>query len=287
MAKTINDIYLELLARFKEADSPQPALEAKELTAYACHADKTKFAEWGHGFVDDATDTLAHSLCTRCLEGEPLAYILGEWDFYGITLEINSSVLIPRPDTERVAELAIERANDLFNPRVLDLCCGSGCIGLAIASKVDDARVTAIDLSDDAISLSQKNAEKLSLQNRYAATKANVLHAPSQTFGHFDIIVSNPPYVTAEEMKTLDHSVAGFEPYEALYGGDDGLDFYRAICDKWASLLVPSGLLIFECGYRQAREVAAILDEHHFAGIGIRDDLSGIPRIVFGYSIGE
>lgn len=287
MAKTINEVYIELLNRFKAADSPQPALEARELTAKACGADKNKTADWGHTFVDDATDKLAHSLCTRCLEGEPIAYLLGEWDFYGLTLDVNSSVLVPRPDTERLTELAIERANDLFNPRILDLCCGSGCIGLAIAHKVDDAKVTAIDFSDDAVSLSQKNAQKLSLEKRYHAAKADVLQAPAQTYGSFDIIVSNPPYITAAEMKELDRSVAAYEPAEALYGGDDGLDFYRAICEKWASLLVPQGLLIFECGHRQAREVASILDEHRFAGIGIRDDLNGIPRIVFGYSIGE
>ena len=140
MTKTINDVYMELFKRLKEADDPQPSLSAREITAYACKADKNKTADWGHVYLDDATVDYAHLLCDRCLDGEPLAYILGEWDFYGLTFQIDRSVLIPRSDTERLCELVIGQARQRVSPRILDLCCGSGCIGIAAAHEVEDAR---------------------------------------------------------------------------------------------------------------------------------------------------
>ena len=140
MTKTINDVYMQLYKRFRDADDPQPSLAARELTAYACRVDKDKTAEWGHTYLDDATVDYAHLLCDRCLYGEPLAYILGEWDFYGLTFQVDKNVLIPRADTERLCELVIGRARDKVSPRILDLCCGSGCIGIAAAHEVEDAR---------------------------------------------------------------------------------------------------------------------------------------------------
>ena len=283
MTKTINDVYMQLYHRFKAADDPQPSLSARELTACACRVDKDRTAEWGHIYLDDATVDYAHLLCDRCLDGEPLAYILGEWDFYGLTFRVDRSVLIPRADTERLCELVIERAQQKVSPRILDLCCGSGCIGIAAAHTVGDARVAAIDNSEGALRITRENARRLGVQNRLVAVYANVLEAPPNSMGQFDIMVSNPPYVTRTEMHELDRSVYSYEPHEALYGGADGLDFYRAICQRWSGLLVPGGVLLFECGWQQATQVAAIMDEHGFAGIGITEDLAGVPRIVFGY----
>ena len=282
MTKTINDVYMQLYKRFRDADDPQPSLAARELTAYACRVDKDKTAEWGHTYLDDATVDYAHLLCDRCLYGEPLAYILGEWDFYGLTFQVDKSVLIPRADTERLCELVIGRARDKVSPRILDLCCGSGCIGIAAAHEVEDARVTAVDFLDGALRVTRENARRLGVQARFVALKADVLEDPPGGMGEYDILVSNPPYVTRQEMQELDRSVSEFEPHEALYGGPDGLDFYRAICAKWSSLLVPGGMALFECGWQQAADVAAIMEETHYTGVGITEDLSGVPRIVFG-----
>ena len=282
MTKTINDVYMQLYKRFRDADDPQPSLAARELTAYACRVDKDKTAEWGHTYLDDATVDYAHLLCDRCLYGEPLAYILGEWDFYGLTFQVDKSVLIPRADTERLCELVIGRARDKVSPRILDLCCGSGCIGIAAAHEVEDARVTAVDFSYGALRVTRENARRLGVQARFVALKADVLEDPPGGMGEYDILVSNPPYVTRQEMQELDRSVSEFEPHEALYGGPDGLDFYRAICAKWSSLLVPGGMALFECGWQQAADVAAIMEETHYTGVGITEDLSGVPRIVFG-----
>ena len=282
MTKTINDVYMQLYKRFRDADDPQPSLAARELTAYACRVDKDRTAEWGHTYLDDATVDYAHLLCDRCLYGEPLAYILGEWDFYGLTFQVDKNVLIPRADTERLCELVIGRARDKVSPRILDLCCGSGCIGIAAAHEVEDARVTAVDFSDGALRVTRENARRLGVQARFVALKADVLEDPPGGMGEYDILVSNPPYVTRQEMQELDRNVSEFEPHEALYGGPDGLDFYRAICAKWSSLLVPGGMALFECGWQQAADVAAIMEETHYTGVGITEDLSGVPRIVFG-----
>ena len=282
MTKTINDVYMQLYKRFRDAGEPQPSLAARELTAYACRVDRSHTAEWGHVYLDDATVDYAHLLCDRCLDGEPLAYILGEWDFYGLTFAVDRSVLIPRADTERLCELAIERARTRVSPRILDLCCGSGCIGIAAAHEVEDARVTAVDNADGALRLTRENARRHGVQGRLTAVKADVLDLPPAEIGEFDILVSNPPYVTRAEMEQLEPSVAAYEPHEALYGGPDGLDFYRAICAGWGSLLVPRGVILFECGWRQAQDVAAILEENGFAGIRIEEDLAGVQRVVLG-----
>lgn len=284
MTKTINDVYMQLYKRFKAADDPQPSLAARELTAYACKADKNRTAEWGHVYLDDATVDYANLLCDRCLDGEPLAYILGEWDFYGLTFQVDKSVLIPRADTERLCELTIEWARDKVSPRILDLCCGTGCIGIAAAHEVEDARVTAVDNSDGALRITRENARRLGVQGRILVRKADVLNAPPDGMGEYDILVSNPPYITRAEMRELDKSVSHYEPHEALYGGVDGLDFYRAICAKWAGLLVPGGIALFECGWQQSMDVAAVLEENGFTDIGITEDLAGVPRVVYGFS---
>lgn len=174
MTKTINDVYMELFRRFKEADDPQPSLAARELTAYACKADKDHTADWGHVYLDDATVDYAHLLCDRCLDGEPLAYLLGEWDFYGLTFQVDKNVLIPRSDTERLCELVIEQAQKKVSPRILDLCCGSGCIGIAAAYHVDDAHVAAVDNSEGALRVTRENARRLGVQSRFVAVNADV-----------------------------------------------------------------------------------------------------------------
>ena len=157
VAKTINDVYLQLFHRLRDGGDPQPSMTARELTAVACHADRAHTAAWAHSYLDNATVDYANILCDRVLGGEPLAYILGEWDFYGLTFRVDKSVLIPRADTEKLCELTIQQAKPRISPRILDLCCGSGCIGIAAAHEVEDARVLAVDLSDGALRLTREH----------------------------------------------------------------------------------------------------------------------------------
>lgn len=206
-----------------------------------------------------------HEMVERRLQGEPLAYVLGQWEFYGLTLTVTPDVLIPRDDTEAVCAMAIDQTRLLKkNPRVLDLCTGTGCIGLAVASKVKDARVTLGDISPEAIRVAKRNIQRNHLSGRVSVVQLDVREQPPKFLGIYDLIVSNPPYVTAEQMEELDPSVKDFEPRLALYGGWDGLDFYRAIVQNYTPLLRPGGYLCFEFGMGQEAEVCHILMEQGY-----------------------
>ena len=196
----------------------------------------------------------------RILGGEPLAYVLGMWEFYGMELYVDKDVLIPRDDTCALAETAIKKALFLNqDPRILDLCTGSGCVGLAIANRVKDARVTLADISREALAVAKKNVTAHKLSGHVTCVQVDALKAPPAFLGQFDMIVSNPPYITTREMEELDDSVRNFEPHLALWGGEDGLDFYRAIADNYRACLKPGGYLAFEFGDGQGDDVCAIL----------------------------
>lgn len=217
----------------------------------------------------------------RVLTGEPLAYVLGEWDFYGMTLEVNENVLIPRDDTCAVTALAISQALFLdAAPRILDLCTGSGCIGLAIANRVKDARVTLADFSRDALAVAKNNIKNQKLTGRVSCVHVNALEAAPAFLGSFDLIVSNPPYITTAEMEQLDASVKNFEPHMALHGGEDGLDFYRAIAGNYQTALKPGGYLCFEFGMGQGDDVCAILENNGYKILDRTKDYNGVERAV-------
>ena len=188
-----------------------------------------------------ATDEVVRSVrkgLDRLLAGEPLAYVLGEWEFYGLNLIVTPDVLIPRDDTVAVAQLAISQGLFLDkDPRILDLCCGSGCIGLAVAARVKDAKVTLADLSQKALNVAKQNTALNHLTGRVRCLQADATKPAPAFLGKFDMIVSNPPYITGQEMKELPGSVADYEPHMALYGGEDGLDFYRAIAENYTPAL--------------------------------------------------
>lgn len=217
----------------------------------------------------------------RVLSGEPLAYVLGEWDFYGLKLQVDSNVLIPRDDTCAVTELAIKQARTFSGaPRILDLCTGSGCIGLAIAKNVPNGRVTLADVSKNALAVARKNTTANGLLSRVSCVTADAMTGPDKFLGKFDLIVSNPPYITAQEMEELPHSVKAFEPHMALYGGEDGLDFYRAIADRYRDALKPGGYLCFEFGMGQGDAVCQILELNGYTILERTKDYNQIERAV-------
>lgn len=217
----------------------------------------------------------------RLISGEPLPYVMGEWEFYGLPMVVTPDVLIPRDDTCAVTELAIKKALFLEeSPRILDLCCGSGCIGLAIASRVKDAKVTLADMSMKALAVAKKNCSLNKLTGRVRCVQANALEQPPAFLGKFDLIVSNPPYITGSEMEQLPHSVIDFEPRMALFGGDDGLDFYHAIASQYAEALKPGGYLCFEFGMGQGDDVCAILEENGYTILERTRDYNDRERAV-------
>ncbi len=221
-------------------------------------------------------------MTTRRKSGEPLQYILGEWEFYGMRLFVGEGVLIPRPDTEALADTVLAHAKTLTAPRIADLCSGSGCLALALEANLPHAQVYAVEKSADALCYLQKNAA-------YHKSRVQIFHADvlspetAQKFHDLDIIVSNPPYLTAQEMRELQTEVRR-EPEMALYGvTEDGLHFYREITRLWRSCLKAGGLLAYEVGDGQAEQVGAILCEHGFADVRILCDLAKNPRVVQGF----
>ncbi len=217
----------------------------------------------------------------RLVNQEPIAYILGQWEFYGLPLRVSPKVLIPRDDTCAVAELAIQQALFLKeDPRILDLCCGSGCIGLAIASRVRDAKVTLADMSMDALSVAKENVALHKLSGRVRCIRADALAPAAPFLGKYDLIVSNPPYITEADMLTLPESVREYEPHMALCGGEDGLDFYRSIAKNYAPALKPGGYLCFEFGAEQGDDVCRILEENGYTILERTRDYNDRERAV-------
>lgn len=266
MVKTYGDLYIRTRDRLTLTETPETAGPmARDLVSTLSGMTQEAFlAERGKPVSEELTARVDMAV-DRYLAGEPLPYVLGEWTFYGLDLYVSPDVLIPRDDTCAVAELAIHRGLFLDqNPRILDLCCGSGCIGLAIASRLKDARVTLADLSGPALSVARKNIQRNHMGGRVSCVQVDAMEAPPAFLGKFDMIVSNPPYVTASEMEELPDSVKKYEPHMALFGGTDGLNFYRAITKNFRDLLKPGGFLCYEFGMGQGDAVCAILEENGF-----------------------
>ena len=287
MAITYNDLTLDIRRRLRQAGIEAATLEARELVCFAAGKDKARLLRDGALYASPEVEEAAWALARRRLAGEPVAYLIGEWEFYGLPLDISESVLIPRPDTETLAEAAIDWLAQQDGPRVLDLCAGSGCLGLAIASQVKDARVVLGELSDGALRICRQNIRRNGLTGRVTAMQLDALHPPLQRLGDFDCIVSNPPYIPHGDIPGLDHSVKDYEPHLALDGGEDGLDFYRAISEKWKAALAPGGRLYFEVGIGQADAVLRIMRAQGFGDIQVVKDHNDIPRVVFGTLCGE
>ncbi len=210
-------------------------------------------------------------------EGMPVQYIIGKWWFYKGEFFVGEGVLIPRQDTETLVETAAELLKGKDAPTVCDLCAGSGCIAISIAEDFKTAKVTAVEKFDAAYSYLLKNIDHNKAVN-VTPVQADVTES---AFGSFDLIVSNPPYITAEDMKDLSVEVRR-EPETALYGGEDGLYFYRKITGLWKSALKEEGVLAFEVGIGESEAVAEILRYNGFKNITVKNDLGGIPRVVFG-----
>lgn len=214
----------------------------------------------------------------RLENGEPLQYLLGEWEFYGLPLAVGPGVLIPRADTETIVETCLLALAPVPDPAIWDLCSGSGAIALALASRRPDARILAAELSEEALPYLRQNIAALA-PDQVTAVQTDVLTQLPD--GLCDLIVSNPPYITGADMQTLSPQVRR-EPELALYGGEDGLRFYRQLTHSCYDHLRPGGWLIFEIGYDQGESVPAMLRQRGFDQVFCRNDLAGVPRCAGG-----
>ena len=282
MAITYNNLYLDIRQQLRKSGIDAATLEARELVCFGTGKSREQLQRDGGLYASPELESQVRSLVDRHLAGEPVAYLIGEWEFYGLPLDISRDVLIPRPDTEVLAGQAIEYIQTLGECRVLDLCAGSGCIGLAVASQAPQARVVLGEYSDAALKICRQNIRRNGLTGRVVPMQADAREKPERALGEFQCIVSNPPYIPRADLETLDASVKDYEPHLALDGGEDGLDFYQTISGKWKEALAPGGRLYFEVGIGQADTVLRIMRAQGFGDIQIVKDLHDIPRVVFG-----
>ena len=282
MATTYNDLYMDVRRKLRSAGIEGATLEARELVCFASGKDRTALSRDGRLYAGREAEARTWQLVERRLCGEPVAYLIGEWEFYGLPLDISESVLIPRVDTEVLAEQAISWLQTQPNSRVLDLCAGSGCVGLAIAKYVADCRVVLGELSEGALRICRQNVRRNGLNARVIPYQVDAREKPPLPLGEFDCIVCNPPYIPDADVAALDRSVRDYEPHMALCGGEDGLDFYREICLKWRDALHIGSRLYFEVGIGQADSVLRIMRRAGFGDIQVVADTGAIPRVVFG-----
>ncbi len=282
MAITYNDLYLDVRRQLRESGVEAATLEARELVCFGTGKSREELQRDSRLYASPEREAQVRRLVERRMAGEPVAYLIGEWEFYGLPLDISRDVLIPRADTEVLAEQAIAYIQTLGECRVLDLCAGSGCVGLAIASQVPRARVILGELNDSALKICRQNIRRSGLAGRVTPLQADAREKPPRSLGEFQCIVSNPPYIPTGDIPGLDPSVRDYEPHLALDGGADGLDFYRSISGYWKEALAPGGRLCFEVGIGQADAVLRLMRGQGFGDLQVIKDHGGIPRVVLG-----
>ena len=276
-------MYLEARKMLREEGIEAFNLEARLILEAASEKTRERWFKDMQLYVTDGFEEKVGRMLRRRIEGEPVAYITGEWEFYGLPMSVSEDVLIPRVDTEVLVDAAVEMISGRESgTRVLDLCSGSGCIGIAISSKVPGSRVVLVDNSIKALRVSRANILKNNMTRNITCVEADVMEMPPMLLGSFDVIVCNPPYIPSGDIKRLDKSVRNFEPVHALDGGISGLDFFRIISSKWKSVLNHDGKLLFECGIGQSQSVSEILAENGFTDIKVFKDSLDIERVVTG-----
>lgn len=267
-----------LLSERESGDSP---MEAAMLFQKAFGLDRGALAVRGEErpCAEKAGEFL--SLLEKRLEGEPLQYLLGEWEFLGLPFFVGPGVLIPRPETELLAEAALAAAEGLSSPSILDLCSGSGCVPIALGHFRPDAGVWGVELSEKALEYFRRNLERSGLRN-VAAVPGDVFALPEEiTKRRYQLITANPPYIRRDALRSLQKEVQR-EPRMALDGGEDGLDFYRRLPEICCDLLAPGGVLLLEIGEEQGAAVCTLMTSAGYREVAVKKDLSGLDRLVLG-----
>lgn len=284
MPKTYNDLYITARRALRDAGIEAYSLEARLIIAHASGKTMEKLLQNMQFYTSAEVEDEVSRLTERRLRGEPVAYLTNSWEFYGLPMEVTPDVLIPRTDTETLVDVALSLLRGRkMDARILDLCCGSGCIGCAMALNLPASRVVMLDISDKALRVARHNVNQLGLGSRVLCTDADARKAPPMLVGSFDALLCNPPYIPSGDILMLDPSVRDYEPIWALDGGEDGLDFYRDILKYWKSVLRPGGILLFEVGIGQSEAVQALMRAAGFLDIGVHPDSRGIERVISGH----
>ena len=219
------------------------------------------------------------------LNGRPIAYIVGNREFMGLDFYVKEGVLIPRPDTEVLVEEIIELCKGRDEVSILDIGTGSGAITVSLAKYIQNSKITSFDISEIPLEVGKKNAISNEVDHKINFVKSDLFSAIKDKDIKFDVIVSNPPYIPKRDMNTLHTQVKDYEPYNALEGGEDGLDFYRDITEQSNMYLKENGILAYEVGHDQAMDVSVIMNEYGYSKIYTKKDIQGIDRVVIGFKL--
>lgn len=276
--KNLYSVYREAIKSLSEAGCDSPEFDAQQLVSFCLGMNKTQLLLNSGNPVEEGKLLFFEDCVKRRCNHEPLQYIIGMWDFHRFTFKVGEGVLIPRPETELLVEFAADKIQKNDFKVVYDLCCGSGCIGLTVAKLFPTVKVICVDISDKAIEYTTMNKEFLGADN-VTIVKADVLdNVGFLGLPRPDIILSNPPYIKTEEIKTLQPEIA-FEPFMALDGGADGLVFYRSLSEGWYTYINKGGYIAMEIGEDQGADVLSLfLDKAEKARV--IKDASGLDRVV-------
>jgi release factor glutamine methyltransferase len=272
----------------KKVDSPR--LSAELLLSSVLSLKRIELYTQYKRVVEEEHLARLRELVKRAGQQELIAYLVGKTEFYSLEMEVGPDCLIPRPETELLVQRAIEFLRLRSGPhRVCDLCTGCGAIAVAVATNVPDAKIIATDISAPALSIAARNVEKHGLQDRIELRQGDLFEPLIAQLDQFDMIVCNPPYVSAAEYEQLDKNVKDYEPRIALYAGEQGLDLYRRIAKRVTEFLKPDGVLLLEIGYTQGPLVRELFEQTGaFAAVKVEKDLNAHDRVVIAIrTVGE
>lgn len=272
----LKELYLKGRKSFEENGFESPGIETKAILAGSLNADPLELYAHPERSVDPERTAAFEKLLRRRLAGEPLAYVVGRREFYSRPFAVTPDVLIPRPETETLAELAIETAGRMKNPRILDLGTGSGCLAVTVFLEARNCEVFASDISAAALSVASENARANGACVRFVNSDLLGCFAKSS----FDVIISNPPYVSEAEYAGLPAQIRLHEPPAALLGGEDGLECIRKTADAAGRVLREGGFLLLEIGAGQAESAERIIRENGFSDVRFGTDIGGVKRVV-------
>ncbi len=278
---TVLDLLNKSASYLAARGSSSPRLDAEVLLADILGCTRIQlYVGFDRGLDEKAVDLYRQAIVRRG-KREPVAYITGRKEFMGRDLSVSREVLVPRPETELMAEAAVEAAKGLRKPLIAELCCGTGAAGIHLAISVPEARVVLTDISEGALEVAKGNVAQYGLSERVGLYQGDLFDAlPEGLSGKFDVIMANPPYIMSSEIEGLEPEVSVHEPRLALDGGPDGLDFYRKISARASLWIKPGGTLVMEIGSRQAEAVTSMLSAAGFRDVSVMKDLAGLDRVV-------
>lgn len=283
MSLTIGNALLEGINLLKKHDKQDATLDATYLLMHVLKLDKVKLLLSKNHIIDKETYEEYSKLLVGRAKGVPLQYLLKKQEFMGLEFNITKDTLIPRRETEELVELAIELIDNSNKKLIMDIGTGTGCIPISLAVFIKDIFCLGIDCSLEALNVARKNSELHRVEDKISWILSNLfVNIEDDYKNKIDMIISNPPYIKTGVISMLMPEVKEHEPILALDGGEDGLDFYREICEKGKDYLKDDGYILFEIGHDQKEDVIKILMDNKFRDIQYRKDLSGMDRIVYG-----